>query len=159
MKLTKKEREFAKNYALSENGTESIIKAKYKVKNRKVAGVIAVQNLAKPSIVEKIEMERKSLADSIPDELLTQRHLDLLNKKEVKRSFQPEVGEWVEIETGQVDTYAVAKGLEMAYKLKGAFSADNIVNNNLVVQVSKEVAEKYGIDSTQSPGTDNQGQS
>ncbi len=43
----------------------------------------------------------------LPDKLLGQKHKALLNKKDK--------------ETGEPETQAVSKGLEMAYKLKGRF--------------------------------------
>ena len=104
-KLTKKERLFVREYAKTENGTQSALKA-YDVNGPKVAGVIAVENLAKPRIQEAVKLEIRRLADRIPDELLEQKHLELINKVDKE---------------GELDVQAVSKGLDMAYKLKGAY--------------------------------------
>jgi hypothetical protein len=53
----------------------------------------------------------KELMDEyLPDKLLAKRHLALLNKTEGK--------------TGQPETMAVSKGLDMAYKLKGKYAPE-----------------------------------
>lgn len=60
----------------------------------------------------------------LPDKLLADKHAVLLNKRELKRTFNHDTGEWIEVETGDVDTQAVSKGLDMAYKLKGEVLPD-----------------------------------
>ena len=122
-KLTKKQKGFAKEYARTGNGTQSALKH-YDTKDDDTAAAIAYENLSKPQVAQAIEIEEKSLADSIPNELLTEKHLALLNKKEVKRTFNAEIGEWIEVETGDVETAAVSKGLELAYKLKKVIGTD-----------------------------------
>ena len=71
-------------------------------------------------LVEKVE----EYASSIPDSLLTEKHLALLNKEEVVTKSNVTTGEVDVIPTGQIDTMAVSKGLDMAYKLKGRYSKD-----------------------------------
>ncbi len=69
-KLTKKQRGFVDDYIESENGTQSILK-NYKVEGKKpekTASVMAVENLTKPSIIEAIEVKRKSLKQALIDE-------------------------------------------------------------------------------------------
>lgn len=67
---------------------------------------------------------KELMEQELPNSLLAQKHKELLNKKEVKRTFNAELGEWIEIETGQIDTQAVSKGLDMAYKLKGNYAPE-----------------------------------
>ena len=104
-KLSKKEREFAQEYAKTGNGVQSALKV-YDTKSYKTASTIADANLAKPRIQEKI----LSIAEQIPDDLLVVKHLALLNKRD-KRG---------------IDTLAVKSGLEMAYKLKGSFAPEKV---------------------------------
>jgi hypothetical protein len=51
----------------------------------------------------------KTYADSIPDELLREKHLALLNK------LDP---------TGDIDANAVKAGLDMGYKIKGTYAPE-----------------------------------
>ncbi len=84
----------------------------------------------------------KELMDEyLPDKLLVKKHLALLEKKEVKRTFNPEIGEWIEVETGDVDTQAVSKGLQMAYDLKGYFAPIKNVTLNLT-EMTPELVKK-----------------
>lgn len=51
----------------------------------------------------------KAIADLIPDELLSEKHLALLNKQD---------------ENGNIDVQAVKAGLDMGYKLKGSYAPE-----------------------------------
>ncbi len=53
-KLTKKQRGFVKDYLDTGNGTQAALK-NYDTTDPKTAGVIAVENLAKPSVREALE--------------------------------------------------------------------------------------------------------
>jgi hypothetical protein len=72
-KLTKKQRGFVNDYVETENGAQSILKnynidSKHGTNNpTKVATVMAVENLAKPSIINAIEVKRKSLKQALID--------------------------------------------------------------------------------------------
>ena len=57
-----------------------------------------------------------------PDELLAKKHRALLDKQEVIVKNNNKTGEIETIPTGEIDAQAVAKGLDMAYKLKGAYN-------------------------------------
>lgn len=123
-KLTKRQKGFAKDYAMTGNGLQSAIKnynVDTKGKNYQAsAATIAYQNLQKPDIIQAIEVEQKRLADRIPDDLIEQKHLELLNKQEVITKEYPD-GTIEVLRTGEIDVQAVAKGLDMAYKVKGVY--------------------------------------
>jgi len=104
-KLTKKEKGFVNDFVKTGNGTKSALN-NYDTKSENVAGAIASQNLRKL----KIQKAVMSIADSIPDELLTKKHLELLNTRISKK---------------KIDVQGVSKGLDMAYKLKGAYSPED----------------------------------
>lgn len=53
-KLTKKERKFVNEYAESGNGVQSALKA-YDTTDYATAGVIAVENLEKPKIIDELK--------------------------------------------------------------------------------------------------------
>lgn len=72
-KLTKKQKGFVDDYVLSENGTQAALK-NYDIqseKPEKVASVIATENLAKPSIIEAIEVKRETLKSALEKQGVT----------------------------------------------------------------------------------------
>lgn len=107
-RLTKKEAGFVKDFVETGNGTKSALK-NYDTESENVAAVIASENLRKPKIINAI-------ADAIPDDLLTKKHLELLNKTDSE---------------GNIDVQAVKAGLDMGYKVKGSYAPDKSVNLNL----------------------------
>jgi hypothetical protein len=67
-----------------------------------------------PKNLTESQAFKNFFADRIPDDLLAQRHLELLNRREVVKTFSHETGE-TEVEvTNQPETQAVSKGLHMA---------------------------------------------
>jgi hypothetical protein len=79
-----------------------------------------------PQKLTESDAWREIMDRVLPDDLLAEKHAALLNKKEVKRTFDHDAGEWIDAETGDVDTQAVSKGLDMAYKLKGKYSPTKV---------------------------------
>ena len=115
-KLTRKQKGFVKDY--EGLGTGSItVKKHYEVSTDETARAIAYENLTKPHI-------QQALAERIPDDLLGEKHLALLNKKEVIVRNNVTSGEIETIPTGEIDVQAVVKGLDMAYKLKGSYAPE-----------------------------------
>ena len=92
----------------TENGTQSALKH-YDVANAKVAGVIAVENLAKPSIQHAIEVKRKSLKEALIAQGITEDYL------------ADRVGVLLKAtnEKGQEDYTAIDKGLKHATSIYG----------------------------------------
>lgn len=102
--LTRKEKGFVKDYIETGNGTQSILK-NYNIKSENpenVAGVMAHRELRKDKI-------KNAIAEALPDELLAEKHLELLNKTDEK---------------GGIDVPAVRAGLDMAYKIKGSYAPE-----------------------------------
>ncbi len=138
--LTKKQRGFVKDYLETGIGTKAALN-NYDVENSKdpykTASVISTENLDKPSI-------RNAILEALSDELLSEKHLALLNKVDKE---------------GEVDVPAVSKGLDMAYKIKGSYAPEKSVNVNVEVEASpviKELTDKlnevYGRTSEPSDG-------
>lgn len=154
--LTKKQTGFVKDYIATGNGTQSALK-NYDTKDYKTAGVIAVENLAKPSIAFAIK-------EALPDELLAAKHLALLNSTRIEHLIFPLetpalmdadiVGMLAEVnctvrkvihsETARhvyfwaSDNKAVKDALDMAYKVKGNYAPEKTISTNLSVNIVAE---------------------
>ena len=131
-RLTEKLENFAAEYtANGGNATKAALTA-YPNISYAAAKVLGHNNLKKPAV-------KALISDAFPDKLLNQRHLELLNKREyiVKSN-----GEVQALETP--DTQAVSKALDMAYKIKGKYAAEKHDVRQLVVNISQEMANKYG---------------
>src|SRR3990167_9301423 len=111
--LTKKRRGFVKDFVKTGNATLAV-KRNFTVKNDNSARSLGSQLLSD----EKV---KKEIADSIPDELLTEKHLALLNKMD---------GE-------DIDTFAVSKGLDLAYKVKGSYAPEKHLNVNIPIPIDE----------------------
>ncbi len=122
--LTKKQKVFVKEYVKTENGTQSALKA-YDTKDYSTAGNIASENLNKPKIVAVL----KTLAERIPDDLVIEKHIALLNKTEKKYNSD---GDLV---SEEIDVQAVKAGVDMSYKLKKAYETDEHQNINVLMPV------------------------
>lgn len=121
--LTKKERGFVRDYVKTGNGTRAALK-NYDTKEYFTAAAIASENLKKPQIINAI----KSIADSIPDELLQKVHIEGLKASD-------KIGDI------EIPDYGVRhKYLDSAYKLKGAYAAEKTIG--LTINVPIENLEK-----------------
>jgi len=109
------------------NGTKAALKAYdiQAVDKDKSASVVASSNLGKVSIQKAI----MSIADNIPDKLLVEKHLELLNAQKIKTTRIK--GELVDTEES-IDSYAIGKGLDMAYKIKGTYAPEKILQRTNV---------------------------
>lgn len=128
--LTKKEKGFIKSIVKGKNGVQAALE-NYDTKDYSTAGAIASENLKKPKIIKAI----KSIADKIPDSLLVEKHLALLKKEEVITKNNMTTGEIDVIPTGEIDANAVRAGLDMAYKLKGAYAPEKSVALNIDIPI------------------------
>ncbi|MFA6077372.1 MAG: terminase small subunit, partial [Candidatus Paceibacterota bacterium] len=122
-RLTRKQKIFVEEYALTENGTQSALKA-YDTKDYNTANSIANENLKKPIVIKAIQ----SIADRIPDELLERVHLEgLVASDEVRDSAGNVVA--------SKPDYAVRhKYLDTAYKLKNLYPKEG--GNIIPIQIN-----------------------
>ena len=81
-KLSKQQKGFVKDYVETHNGTQAVLN-NMKVKNENVAGVTATRLLRNVNVQNAI----LSIAEQIPDSLLVEKHLALLNKTDKKYKF------------------------------------------------------------------------
>jgi len=73
-----------------------------------------------PKQLKKTKNWQELMEQYIPDSLLAEKHQALLNKKDKK--------------TGEIDDDAVAKGLDMGYKVKGKYAPDKHEFGEIVVR-------------------------
>lgn len=66
-------------------------------------------------------MVQEAIAERLPMALLEQRHLELLNKRELVL-----IG-GIQVDNGP-DVQAVSKALDMAYKIRGAYAPEKSLN-------------------------------
>ena len=143
-KLTKKQRGFVKDYIDTGNGTQAALK-NYNIEGKNpegIASVIAVENLAKPSIKEAIQ----SLAERIDDDKLYKVLDEGLEAGKTVFKNNNSTGEIEEV--GYEADYAVRhKYLDTALKIKGAYAPDKSINLNIEAEITnpkaRELAEKY----------------
>lgn len=133
-RLSKKEKGFVKDFMKSDNACQSVMK-NYNVKKRDTASVMAYEILQKPKIIAKIQ----SIAEQIPDSLLVEKHLELLNAEKIVKIFNK--GEFQEQEES-IDNQSISKGLDMAYKLKGSYAPDKNINININQEQTPEQIAK-----------------
>lgn len=116
-KLTKKRKGFVKDYLETGIGTLAV-KKNFDVANDKTASVMASELLDDPKVQQAIH-------DALPDELLAEKHLALLNKM---------TGE-------EIDVNAVKYGLDMAYKIKGTYAPEKKAIAHLFAPTEEEKAK------------------
>ena len=128
--LKPKEKEFVKEYVASnENGTATAQKV-YKIEDEDYAGVKAHRLISKDKIKTEIEKVKQTIAERIPDDLLVEKNIALLNKMETIIT-KGEDGKTTVIESDQIDARAVAKGLDIAHRVKGNYAPEGAVNVNV----------------------------
>jgi len=108
-KLSKQDQDFVKEVAITGNQTQAA-KDAYGIDNDGYARVKGHKQLTKDNIATAVAEVKKTLADQIPDELLGEKHLALLNKVDKE---------------GNIDVQAVSKGIEMGYRIKGAYTEES----------------------------------
>jgi hypothetical protein len=74
-----------------------------------------------PSKVTRSKGFKVLMEKYLPDSLLMEKHQELLM---VPRKLRTYIKGDLQMETEEVDSQAVGKGLDMAYKLKGAYAAE-----------------------------------
>ena len=139
--LTPKQAKFVEVFLATNNATEAARQAysSTSISKDKDMHNTGYQALKSPIIQETIEQVQKSIADSISDKLLIEKHLELLNAQKITRTRK--MGGVEEVEE-QIDTQAISKGLDMAYKLKGSYAAEKKVNLNVDYEISDNQYEQ-----------------
>jgi hypothetical protein len=120
--LTLKQEKFAKEYAKTGNATKSALKV-YDTDDYRVANNIGSENLAKPSIQKAI----KSIADMLPNSLLTKVHLEGLKASDIQYDTEGNI-------VREKPDYGVRhKYLDTAYKLKNLYPKEG---GNTAIQIN-----------------------
>lgn len=150
-KLTKKQAGFVKDYVETGNGTQAALK-NYDIessKPEKVASVIAVENLAKPSVALAVEIGQETLKSAlqkqgVTPEKIAQKIDVLLEAQKVTRSYVK--GDLV-TEVIEEDHNAIDKGLKHAKDIYGVEDLDtkpksnNTYNFIFSAETQKEIKE------------------
>ncbi len=157
-KLTKKEKGFVKDYIETGNGTQSALKH-YDTEDYSTAGAIASENLKKPKI-------QNAIAEAMPEEMLSEKHLQLLNAtnlerlnfndKDTNETIKEVVSRMPGYELLNIventnsdgavmtkyayvkapDNMAQDKALDKAYKIKGLYAPEKSVNLNIEANIA-----------------------
>lgn len=122
--MTPKEKAFADKYLdLFGNGTRAIMGVYTNVKNPKVAAAMAYEYLRKPHIYEYVNSKLEEAGFN--DDNVTKQHLFVINQ--------------------QADLPSKTRAIELFYKLKGKLKDAGGGNKTLVVVISGESAQRYGV--------------
>ena|SRR3990167_8224232 len=129
--LTKKQKGFVIDTVKTGSGTQAVLKH-YDTDKYESAQVIASQNYDKPHIQRAIIKLMEKENSGLDDNSLLKKHLTLLNKQEVIVRNNVTSGKIEVIHTGEIDSQSVAKGLDMAYKIKGHYTNEKQSENRPV---------------------------
>src|ERR1035437_7697285 len=147
-RLTEKQAMFVKEYSKKNDATAAALKV---YDTDKYAGQVGALTLKQPAVQRALQ----SIADRLPSDLLVRKHKKLLEQKmlnyfsfkrtmtddDIKEHFTINGWELINIidtEKSRMayyaidDAQAIAKGLEMAYKLKGLYQADEVKHSGSV---------------------------
>jgi hypothetical protein len=94
-----------------------------------------------PSKLTKSKGWLELMEKYLPDKHLSERHREFLDAPRLIRSYKK--GDLVS-ETEETDPSAV-RALDMAYKLKGRYSAESEGNKTLIINISSESASRYKV--------------
>lgn len=114
-----------------------------------------------PQALKKTLAWQELMEEFLPDTLLTKKHKELLEKKEVVTKNNNKTGKIETVSTGQIDVQAVSKGLDMAYKLKSKYGEQTIrhkfgelSDEELEEELAGEISEGLGVDEGEEEETD-----
>lgn len=80
------------------------------------------------------------MEEKLPDKLLVNKHKELLTVPiKIKLRTRQRGNIIDEEETKQLDTFAISKGLEMAYKLKGHYKEDKVGSEKAEVKITQNI--------------------
>jgi len=99
----------------------------------KVAGY-APSVIRKPKVLTGSKAWKELMDKFIPDELLAEKHRELL---EVPKKVRTYVRGELTNEYEELDSQAVSKGLDMGYKLKGRYAPDKVEHSGEITETLK----------------------
>lgn len=120
--------------------------AKIAEKGRSVSAVMREVGYSKQTAVTPHKLTeskgwKQLMEEFLPDSLLAEKHQALLNKKETIITRNNITKETETILTEEIDANAVGKGLDMAYKIKGAYKEDNQQKQTkVIINIEKQEA-------------------
>ena len=112
----------------------------------KLAGY-SVETAKNPQQLTRSKGWQELMQKYLPDNHLMKRHKEFLDAPRQIRTYKK--GDLVS-ETEETDPSAV-RALDMAYKLKGRYSAESEGNKTLIINISSESANRYKVAPTDTP--------
>lgn len=82
---------------------------------------------------------RELMEEVIPDSLLADKHRELLTVPKKVRTF---IKGDLQSEYEELDSQAISKGLDMAYKLKGSYAAEKSITVNVNVEELRDLIKQ-----------------
>ncbi len=133
-KLTRKQKGFVEDYVLTGNGTQSVLK-NYDTESPRTASVMAVENLAKPSVALAVEIKQNSLKEALINQGVTPEKI----AEKISVLLEATVGE-----TQIPDVNAIDKGLKHSKDIYGVIEDNpkSPTGNTYNFIFSAEVQEK-----------------
>jgi hypothetical protein len=94
-----------------------------------------IQN--QPKQVKQSKGFQEVLEEMLPDSKLYKRHNQLLDKKEYHNKVDKN-GLVRKVKTDEIDSVAVSKGLDMAYKLKGRYIEQRVITGEVKHEITQD---------------------
>lgn len=95
----------------------------------------------KPSNLTKSKGWQQLMKKYLPDSHLGKKHREFLDAKRILRTYKK--GD-LEMETEETDPAAI-RALDLAYKIKGKYSNDDTSNKTLIINITAETADRFGL--------------
>ena len=119
--------------------------------SRAAKGIYSPSMAKNPQKITSTKGWEELMEKNIPDKLLAEKHKELLTTPIKVKSKERKYGETTLIEEIEMlDTFAISKGLDMGYKLKGKYAPEKSqsVNLNLNTELknskeSRELIDEY----------------
>ena len=102
---------------------EKVVKGGKISVSKEMRGIYADSTAKRPNKLTKSKGWEKLMNKYIPDELLAEKHKELLTVPKIIKTTKR--GEYVDSEES-LDTNAIKAGLDMGYKLKGKYQAEKV---------------------------------
>ena len=94
-----------------------------------VAGGYSPKTAHNPKKLTDSNGWKELMESNIPDDLLARKHQELLNKKVMFVSGKGKARKT--LATKEIDATAVAKGLDLAYKIKNKYPAERVIDEGV----------------------------
>lgn len=105
---------------------EKLVETRGNVSRAMILGGYDPTSAKNPKNLTNSKGYKELLKQQLPTSLLFRKHRALLEKEDMRSEIDEKTGKTSLIPTGQPETQAVSKALDMAYKLKGMYPKDGV---------------------------------